>query len=157
MYYFTDFNGNRVRLSFNKGSFPKEAEHVLVICRYKNNWLLTNHKQRGLEFPGGKIEANETAGEAAIREVLEETGAVVSHLLFIGQYEVSGSDGSFVKNVYFAEIDKIMARKSYLETLGPVLLPGNFDFTKLDENFSFIMKDGVLQKCLEEIAKRKLI
>ena len=35
------------------------------------------------EFPGGKIEAEESASEAAIRECLEETGM---HVQVVGQY-----------------------------------------------------------------------
>ena len=48
---------------------------MFVICRFYQQWLLTKHKIRGWEFPGGKKEEGETLEEAAIREVEEETGA----------------------------------------------------------------------------------
>lgn len=154
MYCFHDVFGNEVKLSFSENTFEQPPEHVLVICRYNDFWLLTNHKERGLEFPGGKIEGDETPEEAAVREVMEETGAEIERLVLIGQYQVIGDDWYFVKNVYFANIKQIIVQKQYFETNGPVLLDGSIEFTNMDENFSFIMKDGVLQKCLEEIKRR---
>ncbi|MFK4997360.1 hypothetical protein ACI2OX_06800 [Bacillus sp. N9] len=53
---FLDEKGNTVTLAFTKSAFPLESQHVFVICRFENQWLLTNHSQRGWEFPGGKIE-----------------------------------------------------------------------------------------------------
>ena len=41
----------------------------LVICRFFDQWLLTRHKERGWEFPGGKREPGETLEVAAFREV----------------------------------------------------------------------------------------
>lgn len=154
MYCFHDVFGNEVKLSFSENTFEQPPEHVLVICRYNDFWLLTNHKERGLEFPGGKIEGDETPEEAAVREVMEETGAEIERIVLIGQYQVTGGDRSFVKNVYFANIKRIREQKQYFETNGPVLLDGSIEFANLDETFSYIMKDGVLQKCLEEIKRR---
>ncbi|MFS8652704.1 MAG: nucleoside triphosphatase YtkD [Caldibacillus sp.] len=154
MYCFRDVFGNEVKLSFSVNTFERPPEHVLVICRYNGFWLLTDHKERGLEFPGGKMEGDETPEEAAVREVMEETGAEIERIVLIGQYQVTGGDRSFVKNVYFANIKRIREQKQYFETNGPVLLDGSIEFANLDETFSYIMKDGVLQKCLEEIKRR---
>ncbi len=74
---FKDYYNNKVQLSFLDHPFSKNPKHVWIICRYKDKWLLTDHKERGIEFPGGKVEPGETAGQAAIREVMEETGATV--------------------------------------------------------------------------------
>ncbi len=52
----------------------------MVICQYEKGWLLTNHKTRGFEFPGGKVEQGESLEEAARREVYEETGAILGEL-----------------------------------------------------------------------------
>ena len=60
MITFQDLNGIQVELSFEKGIFPIKAMHVLVIAKYEEKWLLTKHPIRGIEFPGGKVEENET-------------------------------------------------------------------------------------------------
>ena len=39
-------------------------------------WVMVNHRTRGWELPGGKINENESIKEAAIRELKEETGLV---------------------------------------------------------------------------------
>jgi 8-oxo-dGTP diphosphatase len=39
-------------------------------------------------FPGGKLEAGETAVQAAARELLEETGVVAKHLLEVGVFTI---------------------------------------------------------------------
>ncbi|SFJ39229.1 8-oxo-dGTP diphosphatase [Halobacillus dabanensis] len=148
---FYDFYHNPVRLSFEDHPFSEEPKHVWVICRYKEQWLLTKHKDRGLEFPGGKVEEGETAEEAAVREVREETGAEISQLSYIGQYHVDGKGGTVVKNVYFAIIDVLDDQEHYFETYGPVLfrhLPRNL---KGNERFSFMMKDEVLPECLKRV------
>lgn len=153
MYEFEDIYNNRVMLSFEDHPFSRDPKHVWVICRYEDQWLLTSHKNRGLEFPGGKVEVGETAAQGAIREVKEETGGHVAQLQYIGQYKVDGREKIIIKNVYFAIIDKLVKQDTYFETNGPVLLrqiPGN---VKKDNRFSFIMKDDVLTHSLEKIVK----
>ncbi|OEH92110.1 RNA deprotection pyrophosphohydrolase [Bacillus solimangrovi] len=155
MFTFKDYYDNVVKLSFEREPFSKYPKHVWVICRYKDQWLLTRHKRRGVEFPGGKVEEGEVAHEAAKREVLEETGGIVKNLHYIGQYSVSGKGGTIVKNIYFAEIEKVEAQPTYYETNGPVL------FSKLPNDFSgyqysFMMKDEVLPNSLKRIEELSL-
>ncbi|TRM13305.1 nucleoside triphosphatase YtkD [Lentibacillus cibarius] len=155
MYIFRDFYQNEVKLSFNDHPFSKDPKHVLVICTHKNKWLLTKHKDRGLEFPGGKVEENEGARDAAIREVREETGGVIDSIRYIGQYVVAGKGGTIVKNVYAAEINALLPQTTYYETDGPILLdvlPGDIKYRK---SYSFIMKDDVLKYCLDYLKKIK--
>ncbi|TMN23766.1 RNA deprotection pyrophosphohydrolase [Lentibacillus cibarius] len=155
MYIFKDFYRNEVKLSFNDHPFSKDPKHVLVICTHKNKWLLTKHKDRGLEFPGGKVEENEGARDAAIREVREETGGVIDSIRYIGQYVVAGKGGTIVKNVYAAEINALLPQTTYYETDGPILLdalPGDIKYRK---SYSFIMKDDVLKHCLDYLEKIK--
>lgn len=153
MFIFQDYYGNKVRLSFMDHPFAKMPDHVWSVCRYQQQWLLTNHRERGLEFPGGKREKDETAEQAAIREVREETGGVVERLVYIGQYQVGES---LVKNIYFAEIKELQPQSTYLETNGPVLLDELPPNLTEDERFSFIMKDQVLVYTLAEIKRRSL-
>ncbi|MEK5441444.1 RNA deprotection pyrophosphohydrolase [Fredinandcohnia sp. FSL W7-1320] len=154
MIVFQDMYHNEVNLSFTPDPFSDQPKHVWVICRYQNQWLLTNHSERGLEFPGGKVEEGENPEAAAIREVMEETGAEVKEIEYIGQYKVIGKGKTIIKNIYFAEIDRLLEKKTYFETKGPVLLKeiplGN---VKTDRRFSFIMKDDVLTHSLDYVEK----
>ncbi|MCD7032626.1 nucleoside triphosphatase YtkD [Metabacillus sp. GX 13764] len=151
MYRFKDFYHNEVQLSFEHNPFSAEPKHVWVICRYKGQWLLTEHEDRGYEFPGGKVEELETADEAAEREVMEETGGKIAELKYLGQYKVLGKEKTIVKNIYFAEISQLEEKDDYLETKGPVLfkeLPANIFQNR---KFSFIMKDQVLKHSLQKV------
>ncbi|HSU80724.1 MAG TPA: nucleoside triphosphatase YtkD, partial [Candidatus Angelobacter sp.] len=110
---FEDYYENPVSLSFDLHPFSSFPKHVWVICRFKDQWLLTRHPRRGWEFPGGKVEEGETPEEAARREVYEETGAIVGTIRYIGQYKVDGKSGTIIKNVYYAEISEIKAKSDY--------------------------------------------
>lgn len=154
MYRFIDYYHNEVLLSFDDHPFSKEPKHVWVVCRHQQKWLLTKHSDRGIEFPGGKVEANETALEAAIREVKEETGGSVHDIEYIGQYKVKGKEKVIVKNIYFARINRLEKQDGYYETYGPVLLDQLPEDIQTNKQYSFIMKDDVLQKSLEEVKKR---
>jgi 8-oxo-dGTP diphosphatase len=150
---FRDFYNNTVQLSFEDHPFSKEPKHVLVLCRYQDQWLLTKHKERGLEFPGGKVEKGESAEEAAVREVMEETGGKVASLHYIGQYYVDGKQDYVIKNIYFAEVAELMEQPSYFETEGPVLMnhiPAEVDH---HPDYSFIMKDKIIDYGMDWIIK----
>lgn len=151
MHVFKDFYSNEVQLSFEDHPFSKEPKHVWVICRYKDKWLLTKHKERGYEFPGGKVESGETAYEAAVREVMEETGAILKEMNYLAQYYVAGKSGSVIKNVYFANVEKLTEQPTYYETEGPVLMDRLSDNLAQNKKYSFMMKDDVLLHCLEKI------
>lgn len=157
MYEFKDFYRNTVQLSFENHPFSQAPKHVWVICRYQNQWLLTNHQDRGYEFPGGKVEPFENAEEAALREVKEETGADVKKLTYIGQYKVLGREKVIIKNIYFAEIDKIEKQETYYETKGPVLMDDLPEDIAKNRKYSFIMKDSVLKISLEKLKKDGMI
>lgn len=153
---FKDYYQNEVSFSFAYQPYSEDPKHVWVICRFHNQWLLTQHPRRGWEFPGGKVEEGETADEAAIREVGEETGAEVSELFYIGQYKVDGKSGSIVKNVYYANISLIKLKDHYLETSGPVFIHSIPKDIKRLEKYSFMMKDDVLTCCMKRIKQQYL-
>lgn len=151
IYTFNDYYRNKVTLSFLNHHFSQYPKHVLIICQYEDKWLLTKHKERGLEFPGGKVEQDETADDAAVREVKEETGGIVEDLNYVAQYYVAGKGGTIIKNVYYAKISKLERQSTYYETDGPVLLEDIPTDVKTNESFSFIMKDDVVKHCLNHI------
>jgi 8-oxo-dGTP diphosphatase len=153
MKVFFDKFGNKVELTFSTNAFQEPAKHVLVICQYKGAWILTNHKIRGLEFPGGKVEDGESLKEAARREVFEETGAILDEMVQIAEYKVSDKNESFVKAVYWGKIKAISETNNYHETNGPVKVQGDILKLRFGNEYSFIMKDEVISKCIQYINK----
>ena len=62
-----------------------------MIAKYRESFLLVYNRHRACwEIPGGLIDPGETAREAAIRELFEETGQRVSREQLLGRLEVSG-------------------------------------------------------------------
>jgi 8-oxo-dGTP diphosphatase len=150
---FLDNFGNKVELSFSNNAFQQNAKHVFVICQYEGGWYLTDHKVRGLEFPGGKIEENESLKDAARREVYEETGAILDDLFLIAEYRVNEQKNSFVKAVFWGKIKTITKTDKYYETNGPVVVKGDILRLRFGDEYSFIMKDEVIPECIKHIYK----
>lgn len=148
MFSFVDQHGIKVTLSFNKNAFSIPTTHVLVLANIQEKWLLTKHIKRGLEFPGGKVEPNETIEQAAKRETIEETGARISHLEWFAEYMVH-DEKPFCKVVFRATVDSVETNSEKFETEGPVwvTLQGFFKST----NLSFHMKDHGMRKMLEQV------
>ncbi|HWO75692.1 MAG TPA: nucleoside triphosphatase YtkD [Bacillus sp. (in: firmicutes)] len=155
MIVFTDLNGNKIELSFGTQANTDHIQHVLCITEYNGCWLCTNHKERGIEFPGGKLEEGENPEDAAKREIFEETGGLVQELNFIGQYKVISEKEEFVKGVFYAKVKELVSKNDYLETRGPVLIDPTISFKGLDESFSFIMKDGVVETFIQYLKNKK--
>lgn len=142
---YIDLNGYHCELSFHPKNYRAASKHVLVIAKYKKQWLLTEHKKRGLEFPGGKVEPGESLLQAAFREVYEETGAVVENLEWFAEYVVHSSP-SFSKTVFTAgvlSIDQI----ELMETNGAVLV----DRVEPKGDYSFLMKDEGMKELIKRV------
>lgn len=142
---YTDLNGCACRLSFERDAFQVESRHVLVIAKFNGKWLLTEHRERGLEFPGGKAEAGESLAEAAKREVYEETGGVIESLDWFAEYLVH-SEPPFSKTVFTGTISSI-DEIDLLETKGAVLV----ESLDVDGDFSFLMKDEGMKEIMERV------
>ena len=151
MIVFQDMYQNEVHLSFSKTPFSNDPLEITAVTSRPRSAASTDHRERGIEFPGGKVEEGETPESAAVREVMEETGGEVDELLYLGQYKVIGKGKTIIKNIYFATINKLIKQDTYFETNGPKLLteiPANIPQNR---KFSFIMKDGVLTYSLKEV------
>lgn len=142
---YIDLNGVECQLSFKPEEFGIPSRHVLVIAKYQEQWVLTKHKERGLEFPGGKQEPGESLMEAAVREVYEETGAVVSALAWFAEYVVA-AEPPFCKTVFLGEIERL-ERIEQMETDGLVLA----ERLELGETFSFLMKDEGMKEIIKKV------
>ncbi len=66
----------------------RNASHQIFLARR----AASSHMANKWEFPGGKIEASETAEQALKRELMEETGIEVTAATAIGQAEHSYDD-----------------------------------------------------------------
>ncbi|TFD98250.1 RNA deprotection pyrophosphohydrolase [Jeotgalibacillus salarius] len=152
MYQFKDDNGYSVTYSHQMNPFSQAPAHVFILTRFNKQWVLTKHKKRGYEFPGGKIETGESPEEAAGREVMEELGGQVGELIYIGQYKVD-VDPVIIKNVYYTELTSLTPKHDYHETEGPIMVAGDILAKRFDDQFSFIMKDNTVRFSIEYILK----
>ncbi|MBC2122452.1 RNA deprotection pyrophosphohydrolase [Listeria marthii] len=144
MFTYKDTLGNKVTIYFEAQEI--NPDDVLIIPKTIDGWLFTEHKIRGLEFPGGKGELGETNLEAAKRELMEETGATSEVFHFVADYLVESEERTFTKRVYTAKVASIETQADYLETKGPVILRGELSQFILQPAFSFFMRDaGMVQ------------
>lgn len=149
MFSFQDLNDLRVELSFEKDTFPIKPMHVLVLAKHNNKWLLTKHPKRGIEFPGGKVEAYETLEAAAIRETLEETNVTIRHVEWLAEYLVYDKK-PFCKAVFIAHVGYINNEGTNFETEGAVWL--STDELLRCDSLSFHMKDDGMKVILEKVS-----
>ena len=148
MFSFTDLNGIKVTLSFEKSAFVIPSKHILVLANQEDKLLLTQHPKRGYEFPGGKVEGNETLIEAALRETYEETGARISNIEWLAEYIVHDLK-PFCKTVYRANVDQIDENFEMHETEGPIWFSLEEFFQS--KELSFHMKDDGMRKIMERV------
>lgn len=146
MLTFEDLKGAKVELTFGPNSHGIESRHVLVVIKHDGRWLLTRHRIRGIEFPGGKAEPGETIEEAAIRETMEETGVAIDNIRSFAEYVVF-TEPPFCKAVFTGDINGIEPDHTLLETEGIVWMTDE----ELDscKELSFHMKD----RGMEELRK----
>src|SRR5699024_12176826 len=103
------------------------------------------------ELNENKEEHKETDKEDIIREVKEETGAILKEITYLTEYYVVGKSDSVIKNVYFAKVEQLTNQTTYYETEGPVLLDKLPEDISTNKKYSFMMKDDVLYHCLNKI------
>lgn len=86
----------------------KNYKYVVIIAKYKNQWLLCKHKEREtFETAGGHIEYGETPLEAAKRELYEETGAIDYAIKPLFDYRASDDDSTGYGMVFYSNIKEL--------------------------------------------------
>lgn len=79
--------------------------YVVMGARYQDQWIFVRHRERSSwEMPAGHLEPGESADQAAVRELFEETGAVKSSLQLICDYQVSVGSRIEYGRLYFADV-----------------------------------------------------
>ncbi|HLR19936.1 MAG TPA: nucleoside triphosphatase YtkD [Staphylococcus sp.] len=147
---FKDRENDDVFLSYKSDGDKADGDHVLVIPTYQNQLLFTNHKVRGIEFPGGKKEVGESSEAAAERELFEETGATVEQRHYIAQYRVERKSGSsFTKDVFMVVVKNVVQQNDYLETDGPTFYSSVADIP--EKRISYLLQDAAILRCLERV------
>lgn len=140
---FKDVEGNTVILKTDE----PVHHHVLIIPIMEQQFLLTKHKERGIEFPGGKREKGESSLEAAHRELFEETGAT-GILQYVTSYTVM-TERPFTKDVFKAEITAISEQRHYHETEGPVIVDSLDEVVESEQ--SRLLQDDCIQYIVREM------
>ncbi|MFZ0283001.1 MAG: NUDIX domain-containing protein [Bacteroidales bacterium] len=80
----------------------------VIAAKYGDKWIFVRHLKRNTwEIPGGHIEKNETADEAAQRELNEETGAVDFSIECVATYSVQKEGKLGYGRLYLADISKL--------------------------------------------------
>jgi 8-oxo-dGTP diphosphatase len=82
--------------------------YSVISAKYKGSWIFVRHNKRlTWEIAGGHIENGETAGEAAARELMEETGALKFTLECVATYSVTTNRETGWGRLYFAEVSEL--------------------------------------------------
>lgn len=139
------YPNQNIHLTFEERSFTDKPDYVLVYAFHEKKLLFIHHKERGWELPGGTCKVNETPVTAAIREVYEESGAVVSSLRPIGQYGMTYPfKTQEVKTIYVARIEEFHPIPEGFESDAIQLISApSPDSILLDPCYSLLLKDKV--------------
>ena len=80
-----------------------KLKFAVFLARHNGKWVLCKHKERDTyEAPGGHREPGETIGEAARRELYEETGAVEYEIGPLCVYSVTDETGEETFGMLYA-------------------------------------------------------
>jgi len=100
---------------YDSGSIDQtKLTYVVIGARFDEKWIFVRHRDRVTwEMPAGHIEKDESADQAAVRELFEETGAVDSALVHICDYSVRIDQNTNYGRLYGAVINKLDPRLEY--------------------------------------------
>lgn len=88
--------------------FREKLSYVVIAARHNGGWLFVRHRRRGgWEMPAGHPDAGESSVEAAVRELIEETGAIDFVMEPVSYYSVDAGKGKQYGRLFFAEVERL--------------------------------------------------
>lgn len=84
--------------------------------------MLCDIEDRGWCIPSGRVEPNETSVEAALREAMEEAGAVLGEMQYIGCYRITERQEVRWADVYAAHVLELVELSAEFESRGRKLV-----------------------------------
>lgn len=114
----------RQQLVFHAAPFrsPLRAFAALVFCWSDDKVMLVNIADRGWCIPSGRVEPFEEPLEAVRREAVEEAGAILRDIQYIGCYRVTERKELRWLDVFVAEVDDLCDIGCPDESLGRKLV-----------------------------------
>ncbi len=110
----------RQRLEFFPAPFqaPLRAFAALVFCWHDEQILLCDIEDRGWCIPSGRVEPFESSLDAARREAVEEAGAMLHRIQYLGCYRVTERTEVRWADVFVAEVGELCEIGCPEESLG---------------------------------------
>jgi 8-oxo-dGTP diphosphatase len=91
-----------------KPDVPSPVTYVVIATRYDGGWLFVRHRKRGgYELPAGHPDEGEDSVEAAVRELMEETGALDFTLEPVTYYSVDTGSCKKFGRLFLANVDTL--------------------------------------------------
>jgi len=91
---------------------------VLVVVWLADEVLLADIPGRGWCLPSGRIEAGETPAQAAEREAMEESGAILTHIRQIGHELWGSGKAATCVDVFVAQLSELRPLPDRSESRG---------------------------------------
>lgn len=97
---------------------PLRAFAALVFAWRDEEVLVADISGRGWCIPSGRVEPSESSEEAVRREALEEAGAVLKDIQYIGCYQISERSTVRWADCFVAHVEDLMEIQSVGESKG---------------------------------------
>ncbi len=107
-------------LEFHPAPFraPLRAFAALVVPWKQGRILLCDIEDRGWCIPSGRVEPMESSIEAAKREAIEEAGAILDPMIYIGCYRIREKSEVRWADVFAAEVGELVPIPLEFESSG---------------------------------------